>query len=309
MIESPSATLYVPAPTEDTDAPLADDKKKNVDQEQLLVLEEPITSSISKTEKHLVARAGRLSRFRGITMRAFRDLCTARLARLVMHILPLSLISAPIAFIAAEVALANFSLAWTHIVITESSTKYWFQRIPSFRLWKKVAVPTLIMAVVEQLILVVPTYLSAVWLLNDPNAVLEDKHLGQKVVFIALLAFATTILVGIPAQVTLTRVQASLLSEEQETIVPFDRSFGGKVVTELAGGSGMISLLEAWKTFDVRSRVRLIKLYCKVFAMQSAVTIFYTVATLGFLFAKMGPEITNAISKAQKDNEMHILDV
>jgi len=249
----------------------------------------------------LVARAGPFARFRGIVMRVFKDLCTAHLARILLLVLPVSFLSAPTAFVASSVLLANLSLGWTHIVITERSNKYWFQRIPTFTLWKKVAVPTMIMAVVEQLILIVPTYLGAVWLLDQPShtLVLEDEYFGQKIVFIALLTFATTLLVGIPAQVTLTRVQASLLQEDQETIVPFDRSFGGKVVPELAGGSGMITLLQAWKTFDVRSRIRLVKLYCKVFLLQSAVTVCYTVATIGFLYAKMGPELTDAISKSK----------
>jgi len=69
----------------------------------------------------------------------------------------------------------------------------------------------------------------------------------------------------------LTRVQASLLADSEETIVPFDRSFNGKVIPEIVGGSGAIGMLDAWKTFDWAARIRLVKAYFKVFLMQLAV--------------------------------------
>jgi hypothetical protein len=54
------------------------------------------------------------------------------------------------------------------------------------------------------------------------------------------------------------RVMASLLPDDIDTLVPMDRSFGGKVVAAEAGGSGKLGLIAAWRTFPWRSRFRLV---------------------------------------------------
>lgn len=96
---------------------------------------------------------------------------------------------------------------------------------------------------------------------------------------IGVLALVLGFLLVVPADVTLTRVQASLLADSEETIVPFDRSFNGKVIPEIVGGSGVIGMLDAWKTFDWNSRVRLVKAYLKVFLMELAVgAVFFAIA-------------------------------
>jgi hypothetical protein len=82
----------------------------------------------------------------------------------------------------------------------------------------------------------------------------------------ALLAF----IISIPARVIFIRVAASMLPEEDETIVPFDRSFGGKVHPQIVGGSGHIGLLDAWTTFDWAARVRFAKVLGKTIAIELA---------------------------------------
>lgn len=292
MVESPTATLYVPVPNnDDPDAPL----EKKVP-ELALKKEAPITSSLFKAKKHLFARAGSLSRFRGISIALFKNFVIERVARLFIYVLPLSYASLAISIILSEVALAHISLGWTHIIITESSSKYWFQRVPSFRLWRKVAGPTLILAVAEQAAMLVPTYLGSTWGMGN-------QFNGAQVLILLFLGLATTFLVVIPARVTLTRVQASLLPEDQETIVPFDRSFDGKVIPEIVGGSGMIGVLDAWKTFDFSSRIRLIKLYATALAMQFCVVVLYVTVTAVVLFFAAGPAFTNAIARAHDNAE------
>jgi len=58
--------------------------------------------------------------------------------------------------------------------------------------------------------------------------------------------------------------------------VPFDRSFGGKVVPEIVGGTGVLGIRDAWSTFDWASRVRLIKTYAKVILLQVLLVIVFT---------------------------------
>ena len=122
---------------------------------------------------------------------------------------------------------------------------------------------------------------------------------------LSVLALSVTLafLVVIPANVTLTRVQSSLLPEEVESIVPFDRSFGGKVIPEIVGGSGVIGMLDAWKTFDWNSRVRLIKAYAKFLAMQFAISILFVVTIGAQIALIVGKDLKKIFPGNGKDGE------
>lgn len=98
---------------------------------------------------------------------------------------------------------------------------------------------------------------------------------------IGLIGIGIFVLVVIPADVTLKRVQASMLPEENESIVPFDRTFAGKVKPEILGGSGAVSMLDAWKSFDRSARIRLMKLYLKVFLVSIFTTIMFAMVFIG----------------------------
>jgi len=120
---------------------------------------------------------------------------------------------------------------------------------------------------------------------------------GQSSIIVFLM-FALFVLLEIPATVTVVRVAASMLPEEYETIVPFDRSFGGKVTPSIVGGAGKIGMLEAWKTFTWPSRVRLLKLVIKVFAILVAVWLSFSmvlIAEAHLLFGDQLGEIMKAI--------------
>lgn len=77
----------------------------------------------------------------------------------------------------------------------------------------------------------------------------------------------------IPATVTMVRVAASMLPEEDETIVSFDRTFGGKTTPVIIGGQGKVGIVEAWRSFPRSSRIRLLKLLAKVVLIVMAVWI------------------------------------
>ena len=98
---------------------------------------------------------------------------------------------------------------------------------------------------------------------------------------IGLIGLGIFVLIVIPADVTLKRVQASMLPEEDESIVPFDRTFAGKVKPEILGGSGAVSMLDAWKSFDKSARIRLMKLYLKVFLVSVLTSIMFAMILVG----------------------------
>lgn len=85
------------------------------------------------------------------------------------------------------------------------------------------------------------------------------------VVFLVALFFELAVVV--PAKVLLVRVQASLLGPDEQVILPFDRSFGGKLEPAIVGGKGFITLRDALTSFPRSSWVRLYKLSAKLVAV------------------------------------------
>jgi len=279
-VESPSALLFEPLDTIDTDEPT----KNATDAELLLVKQKPITSSFRTTIKHLHAKGGFRARFRGISVFIVYSLCFFFVSIVLRSFLPAGITS----FI-ATIALANINMAWTHIVISDPSPKPWYRRLPSTRVFKKIAAPTAIYAVAQQLAVTLPILLGTIYGLNiDPMTGIKTpasrRHAIGGGISVFVLYLALKLCLVLPTRVALTRVQASLLEDDQETIVPFDRSFGGKVVPEIVGGTGVIGMLDAWKTFDWNARVRLVKTYVKVYAIQVALSLlFLGIATVELL--------------------------
>ncbi|KAH8597203.1 hypothetical protein B0O99DRAFT_651058 [Bisporella sp. PMI_857] len=289
MIESPQATLFQPVKSDDPDATL--DSK--VEPELLLVKQEPITSSFRRTIKHLRTHDGKFgARFRGFRMFVVHNLLVDWSSKFIA-VLPFVPRGTAPCF--AAVLFANLSLAWTHIVISENNGKSWFRRIPPLKMWKKVAGPTVLYAIAKQLAIIVP-----VTLVMDMDGA-EARIVAAKGLGIWLVCLAMVVFLVIPANVALIRVQASILPEDQETVVPFDRSFGGKVVAEILGGSGVIGFLDAWKTFERSSRVRLIKAYLKVFAIQLALMMFFFLVVIVQAIAIFGPTAVKVIEEISKE--------
>lgn len=301
MVESPTAAIFEPVANEDPDAPLNNKLTGQVEPELYLVKQAPITAKLHTAVRYLRERAGFWSRFRGISLWIIYHFLFARLSQFfsIWLVLPMGIDG-----VLAAVILAGLRMGWTHIVISEPSNKYWFQRLPSWGSWKKIVLPTFVLAVCEQITLYLPMALSCAFGLgrfNDPQKIAdlndaERNLLILKSLAVVLLGLFSAIAIVVPATVTLTRVQASLLPDEVETIVPFDRSFGGKVAPAVVGGSGVISMLEAWKTFGWNARVRILKLYGKVIAMEAAVFFVFVFVIVGQLHLIMGPELKKYFS-------------
>ncbi|KAK8119471.1 uncharacterized protein PG998_004097 [Apiospora kogelbergensis] len=105
----------------------------------------------------------------------------------------------------------------------------------------------------------------------------SDVWKGIVVMVVMLLL---TVFLTIPAHVVLTRVQASLLPEHDETIIPFDRSFQGTLEPAIVGGHGFVSMKDAWNTFSRASWERLVKLYLKIFGVGIALNLAFSLIVL-----------------------------
>jgi hypothetical protein len=294
MIESPTAVVLEPVPSAENESKDSNKGASQTELDLVVVKQTPITSSLRKATLYLREKAGRRSRFRGISIWLVYHFVFARLTHLISLI---RFIPMGVDAILAAVALASLRMAWTHTVITEPSEKYWFKRLPSIKLWRKIALPTAIASFCEQAAVALPM----VWFLIFGLSDLGSKPIEQmdkatcklvifKLLVVALLGIFCSIAIVIPAVVSLTRVQASLITEEDETIVPFDRSFGGRVIPTTLGGTGVVGMLDAWKTFDWNSRIRLLKLYVKVMAMEVAVIFAFAVAFSLQIYYTVGKE-------------------
>ena len=300
MVESPTAAIYEPLRSEHPDAPVCDRKDGTTEPELIVVNKKPITTSLCNSMRHLKQRGGRLARFRGLSIFVVYHFVVFRAAELLAFATPIPL---AVATVLSSVLFARLRTAWVHIVISEPSSKYWFRRLPTWKSWKKVALPTAILVICQQITIALPAGLSVAFGLarfSDPQQFADMSDSERKLLLVKgfavlLLGIFCAVAIVVPAQVTLTRVQASLISEEDETIVPFDRSFGGRVVPEIVGGSGVIGILDAWKTFDWNSRVRLLKLYGKVMLIQFAVTFTMVLVIFSQFYFLMGEELNKYV--------------
>jgi hypothetical protein len=229
---------------------------------------QPVTSKLRTTIKHLRARAGFWSGFRGLAMYLSYGLARG----IISGFLPSgSFITQFFVQSILSVLLSTWQMAWVHIVISEPSPKRFYQRIPSYRTWIKIAPAAALADILTAAGFFIPMAIAsfAGWIDsnndNEPSLVVACRYMMVMGVP-ALFAF----LISIPARVIFVRVAASMLPEEDETIVPFDRSFGGKVQPQIVGGSGHIGLLDAWTTFDWAARVRFAKVIGKTIAIEVA---------------------------------------
>lgn len=253
----------------------------------------PITSKLRTTISHLRARAGRWSRFRGFAM-----YLTYGIARgFLFMILPVSSDQFCGQFAiqtVLAVLLANLQMAWVHIVISKPSNKRFYQRIPGFKSWVQIAPVAAFENIAVGVAFFLPLLMAKAF--GGFDAAMEDvsstapptKALCQMRA-LTVVPSILSYLVSIPAQAIFVRVAASMLPEEDEAIVPFDRSFGGKVVPAILGGSGRLSIMDAWRTFDRPARVRYLKVIGKVLLMEGALLITFTLALLA-QFSLMGVE-------------------
>ncbi|KAL4999988.1 hypothetical protein BDV10DRAFT_48831 [Aspergillus recurvatus] len=237
----------------------------------------PITSKLRTTLRHLRARGGRLSRFRGFSM--FMTFTVAQsIVSSFVPVSPRSIVGGLIFSALVNVLLANLRVAWVHIVISEPTSKRFYQRIPSFRSLKKI-VPA---AAFESLLINGSCFvaLSLIRLVHGLNEfdLIRDGDISLSLVRSAAIITATTGFVGwlasFPANAIFVRVAASMLPAEDEVIIPFDRSFGGKVAPEVAGG-GALSIVDAWKTMDRDGWKRYAKAELKAMGLYMASSIFF----------------------------------
>jgi hypothetical protein len=299
MIESSeSTTIQIFTPANISDAL----DKKEAESEGLLEVEleactvtssKPVTSSIRKTKRHLKSVGGFTAKWRGLGIFLVYSFVTHLVATaLNMIILRAIPFGATIANIAACLLASRLHCAWTHKIMSMPSSKKLWERRVSRANWKQLLLPTALSVLARDIS--ARTIVSVIAISGDGahSLATSGKAPMWTVPILALVPGAITavtlgVFVMLPAYAALVRKEASLLPEEDETIVSFDRTFDGK----LAHVSDVLSYKDAWKSFSGEARRRVIGLYTKFFFIMSAL-IFVMLHVIGFeLYMVAGDQI------------------
>lgn len=254
----------------------------------------PITSSMRSTVRHLRSRAGPWSRFRGLSLFLVYSFADGLISLMFSGFSGNYFLTQFVVQIVVGVILAPLQLAWVHIIISEPSPKRFYQRIPGRKAWAKIAP----VAAFEHALTGLGFYLPMAVAMSlggweafnsspDMPTAKSTCHALAVVAGPSILGF----LVSIPARAVFVRVAASMLPEEDEAIIPFDRSFGGKVVPSILGGSGKLGIVDAWRTFDRAALFRYLKVLGKVFAIEFALVFGFTLAFVAELYAIGGDAV------------------
>jgi hypothetical protein len=281
MIESPestSAQIFTPASTESESF-----DKKDAETEGLLVVElEPatvtstkaLTTSIRRTARHLKSVGGFTAKWRGLGLFIVYNIITHLVAgglnKAGMRMVPFG---QTISNLAAALMASRLHCVFTHKIMTVPSSKKPWERKVSRAQWKNLLAPTAISILARDFSI----YTIVITFAYTNMAARHIAHSG-KAAWVApvlaivpglILAIVLPVFVMLPAYGALVRTEASLLPEEDETIISFDRTFGGK----LAHVSSSLSYADAWKSFTCEARRRVVKLYVKFFFIMVALMI------------------------------------
>ena len=298
QVESPQNTYLIKEEKKDSKSDTLTEEEA-VDAEVTVIRGKPITAKIRTTIKHLHARAGWAARWRGLSIFVIYAVAHSMLAGFLANMLGAFhypdmfsvFLAKSVGSVLATILLARLSTTWVHIVISEPSSKPWYRRVPGMKSWKNVWAPSALVDITTRLAFALPA-MSALALGLEPHTA-SSTHPGMvlfKVLVCIALGLMTLVALVIPATVALVRVQASMLPEEDETIVPFDRTFGGKVVPELVGGSGAIGFLDAWRTFDMSARFRIVKLFFKFIAVEVGLHLLFVLVIAAEAFIMIRAE-------------------
>jgi len=250
----------------------------------------PITSSLRSTHSLLTSLSGFRSLFRGLPFLLFVVNPVTALGSA-----PVTLVLGPrIAHLFTLLIFCNLHAAWTHMIITPPSALPFWKRIPSYRrTFVATWLPTLVYWAALHSTVLIPYILAGAagvtGISKNPNPNWNGVE-GVYMMLILILALVMSVAVVVPAETALARVQASLLPDEEGadgTVVPFDRTFGGKVDPQSEYGRTFPTLKMAIGNVSRASWKRIVVQQLKVCGVSFAV-FFGMGALLGLQAAAWG---------------------
>jgi hypothetical protein len=189
--------------------------------------------------------------------------------------------------IAGNLIFCSWVAAWVHIVITQHTLRIWYRRLPPFMptfraTWRLLVVLPVVDILLRDTMVVLLKHSMGLYSRGSPTeGTFSSRNMLLTLVW--LLSQAIRLLVSLPLEVAVVRIQASLLLEDEEPIVPFDRSFGKNGPNGLRPGllaepRGPLSARQAWQSLTWTEMRRLGKIFAKMLAVQAVVNAVFWLA-------------------------------
>ncbi|GKZ69500.1 hypothetical protein AnigIFM50267_004709 [Aspergillus niger] len=251
----------------------------------------PITSDLRTAINDLLTLGGGgiFSTFRGFRMYLAFIWLDAGLALLIPTFIPVPIHMGLVSFMTVFIGrmfLATWQMAWVHVVIADKSPIVSYRRMLGYQHWRRIApvavLHNVIMSVTYSLNLAASRVVGRViWVIlgGEHGKGSSGGNAEGGIGVVLLMMFF--LLLTVPVKAIFTRVAASMLPEGLDPIVPFDRRFGGKVISE--GGGETLGIMEAWTTFEWSARVRYFKVFLKALALEVALGVFGGLLVIGEL--------------------------
>lgn len=236
-----------------------------------------MTASLRRVHALVKSIDGWRSVLRGLLPLLVADAATS-LLRIIIAAPLAPIYLAPLASIPAHLALVQLHTVWLHVVITPpSSVPFWKRLVPFGKVFRATVRPIILYALAKEIARGVPVL---VFLVAFGNAKTGINPFAALV--LAPLFFVLWFFVELPAQIALVRIQASLLPPDEDSIVPFDRSFGGRVnPLFMVGNEGaegektVATLRDIWETISKAAMWRVAKLVIKVTGLHVVVWMLF----------------------------------
>lgn len=317
MIESPSSTAIIepkqapPPYTDEPDSPLEKEPLMPVDAEAdvevTIIDHKPITSKITTTIGHLHRTGGFFSRWRGLGISMLYHALHGFSSNTIAYALNANIVGNVFVFIFVSLGMARLHALWTHSMIAKSS-KPWYRRFVTRKQSKALLLPSLVYAAAQQATFLLPVgvaFALNVHGMHKEQMTHDGEHMdcgkmvlmGLRFLAIPATALFVALAVLLPAAVTLTRIEATLLAEDEQTIVPFDRQAIMEGIDPSVRGGCRALFVQAWRSFDRSARLRLIKLYVKMVLAQFTVFLVGLHLAVAELFL-IGPERLSVFFKS-----------
>ncbi|KAJ5601899.1 hypothetical protein N7510_011433 [Penicillium lagena] len=224
---------------------------------------QPITRKLRTSIRHLRIQAGSWSPFRGLGIFCIYSSTRGFLGWLIRASSGSSLVEI-IAQPLIGILLAPWEISLVHIIISKPSSKRFYQRIPSYRTWIKIVPPVALREISDSANDLFEKALESADWLDFDNPLNTTRETGCSLAILVFVFKAVGyFLIYNLANAIFIRVAASMLPEEDEPIVPFDRSFGGKANRSLADSNGYLTLSDAWASFHWPAQIRFAKIVFK----------------------------------------------
>ncbi|CAK7264953.1 hypothetical protein SEPCBS57363_001343 [Sporothrix epigloea] len=280
IVENPIPDAYDAVSSDETDGTL------NVAAAEINGPAKPVTASLRRTYKLLRTVNGWRGNYRGFFLAAFISILSA-MGTLVLAAIPF--LPPTVASLIVSLALVQLQAAWVHTVIRANpSDKSIFRGdVPPFRrTFEATCIPTIMLWVANLIVTLVSVAVIRALKLDgfqfgNPSSVPQlAPDMVWKAIVVFFVAITLVFTLTFPANVVLIRVQASLLPPDQDTVVPFDRSFNGTVEPAVLGGRSYVTVKDAFCTLSRASWKRIVVLFIKLHALFFLINVFYAAAIL-----------------------------